>query len=60
MLIWFKRLFCDHWWKAMRSFSSAYFVYPEDHSIYIEYEAHECKLCGKSKMEKHSLEIAQW
>ena len=49
-MIFFKRLFCDHWYKAMVSFKSAYFI--NKHKKYVEWEISECKQCGKHKTER--------
>jgi len=35
----------------MRSFRSSYFVYP-DTRWYVDYEADECKICGKTRIRK--------
>lgn len=56
MIIWIKRLFCDHWWKCITHARSPYFVYAVGRA-YLEYELDECKQCGKTRVRKLTEDI---
>ena len=52
LIYFFQVMICKHSWNAMQGFSSAYFCYQGLPGYYVKYEAHQCKLCGKTKIEK--------
>lgn len=49
-MLFIKQLFCRHWWKAIGTLTSAYFICSKGE--YLKYELKECKLCGKMKIKK--------
>lgn len=45
----FMQLTCDHWWKCLQGTISPYFW--NKNKEYLIREIHECKICGKTKIE---------